>query len=622
MNFCISKLILWLSNGEQRILEFMPNKVNVITGDSETGKTAIFEIIDYILFSSETKISEEEINEYVDWYGMHFSIGSKELTLARKKFDAFRKVSQDYYFSGSGVIPKSPEKNIQEKLLKKIIESEFSISSDTIIPYGGKHIRAGSKISLRYFLLFNSQSGDTISHSEQFFDKMAEPKYREALERVFDLATGIESVENILIKEKIDNLQREINKLENRKKSQELDMESSNLEDMIAKAKEFNLIPENNKTYEEDLFDLQLVSKDFNAQKVTTELNDLEEIRMERISIARRIKIIQKYKQDYTKYKESEADNLDSLRPIQYLKENFLELIESPDVRQFILSLDKEYRSLKKSLRKRTPIEQNLDDELQELQIRFDELEKIILRYPQSNPGSTSLLEKILFIAEVRGRLNSVTSKKLDTSVDQQILSIIEDQKELKEKYIDRDEARSRVLLLLNELIQKYLDKASDEGALDTYNRYRSSFDYKGKRLQLRKPNTLVPSHVGSSSNHLFMHICLFLGLHELMVIQQIPYVPRFLLLDQPSRPYYGEAKREIRGSEASWEDIKNDDREKITTVFRLLNHFIDEINKHGVNFQMIVLEHIPENVWTEAKLENIVLVEEFRKNGNKLINL
>jgi DNA repair exonuclease SbcCD ATPase subunit len=72
--------------------------VNVITGSSGTGKTAILQIIDYCLFASEHKISEDIINENVMWYGINFMINDNNYTIAREA-PKFKKVSNNYYFS-------------------------------------------------------------------------------------------------------------------------------------------------------------------------------------------------------------------------------------------------------------------------------------------------------------------------------------------------------------------------------------------------------------------------------------------------------------------------------------------------------------------------------------------
>ena len=51
--------------------------------------------------------------------------------------------------------------------------------------------------------MFNTISGNIIENDEGiFFDKQNETRYKEALPRIFDLALGIETVENILKSEK------------------------------------------------------------------------------------------------------------------------------------------------------------------------------------------------------------------------------------------------------------------------------------------------------------------------------------------------------------------------------------------------------------------------------------
>ena len=41
MKFYFDKIILWTKNGNIRKLELKPNKINIITGESNTGKTTI-----------------------------------------------------------------------------------------------------------------------------------------------------------------------------------------------------------------------------------------------------------------------------------------------------------------------------------------------------------------------------------------------------------------------------------------------------------------------------------------------------------------------------------------------------------------------------------------------------
>lgn len=110
------------------------------------------------------------------------------------------------------ITPKIPEKNIDNDELKKIINNEFSITQNTTLSHGGSFLKKASKISFRYFMLFNTISENIITNTNHFFDKQDEDRYREALPRIFDLALTIDNVENILNKEVRESLQKKITK--------------------------------------------------------------------------------------------------------------------------------------------------------------------------------------------------------------------------------------------------------------------------------------------------------------------------------------------------------------------------------------------------------------------------
>jgi hypothetical protein len=71
------------------------------------------------------------------------------------------------------------------RTIKSILETEFKIDRDAKFPtnYGSiiNYIKAGTKISLRFFN-FNTISGNIIENDEGvFFDKQNDIKYKEAL---------------------------------------------------------------------------------------------------------------------------------------------------------------------------------------------------------------------------------------------------------------------------------------------------------------------------------------------------------------------------------------------------------------------------------------------------------
>ncbi|MBV6714865.1 DUF3732 domain-containing protein [Paenibacillus chitinolyticus] len=620
MRFVLKEIILWLKNGELRKLSFEANKVNVITGDSGTGKSVIIEIFDYCFFASKSKIPDEKINDNVLWYGVQFAINDKLFTLARGALHTNRILSKHYYFSPIGNIPEIPEVTMGEDQLKVIIEREFSIDSNVVIPYGGKKLKAGSKISFRYFFLFNTQSGDTIDHSEVFFDKLNDTKYAEALHRIFNLATGIDSVKNILVKEKIDVLEKEITRLEKKRKSieNEHSLYDKEIRALVRRAKEFDLIPTENKSLDDDIVGLHNLVSKVSLIQSSDEMKEISKLQKKRSELKRRIRTFYKFKDQYNLYKKLERENLDSLKPVEFIKENYGLLIKHPELEDMINVLSEEIRIIKKEINQKYPFDINVDSEIKDLRKELEKLEKEILKYPVKKDSFENEAQKYIFIGETKTKLEFYSQVDRELFDEKELTGkkaeLTNLQEELEKQIVDK----GLVIKLLEEFVQKYLDQSAE--ALGIYKEYKAVFKYDKKELHLKKPGALVPTIVGSSSNHMFMHICFMLGLHELIISQKAVYVPSFLLLDQPSRPYYGE-EGERKNVQIDWSQIPQDDKTKITKAFKVLNDFIDEMKEeYHADFQIIVLEHIPSSIWVEANLNNVILVDKEFQNGNALI--
>ncbi|AGS24806.1 DUF3732 domain-containing protein [Rhizobium etli] len=106
----------------------------------------------------------------------------------------------------------------------------------------------------------------------------------------------------------------------------------------------------------------------------------------------------------------------------------------------------------------------------------------------------------------------------------------------------------------------------------------------------------------------------LFLGLHELIMRNDGIHVAPFLIIDQFSRPYWGDDEQNDGEGE---KDVEETDVAKVKLALGLLDQFINTANEMGNEFQMIVFEHINPRYWDG--LENLHLVEIFR-DGNALI--
>ncbi|MBC9798633.1 hypothetical protein [Sinomicrobium weinanense] len=74
----IKKIILYSHSGEKRILPFELGRVNIITGESKSGKSALIEILNYCLASSGCDIPEGIIRDTVSYFAVLLTFKDSE----------------------------------------------------------------------------------------------------------------------------------------------------------------------------------------------------------------------------------------------------------------------------------------------------------------------------------------------------------------------------------------------------------------------------------------------------------------------------------------------------------------------------------------------------------------
>src|SRR4030042_1081000 len=87
MYFQIKEIVLWQKNRrfKPRHLPFELGKVNVITGGSRTGKSAVIPIIDYCLGSGKCRIPVNTIRDSCEWFGVVVQTDSGQKLFARRE---------------------------------------------------------------------------------------------------------------------------------------------------------------------------------------------------------------------------------------------------------------------------------------------------------------------------------------------------------------------------------------------------------------------------------------------------------------------------------------------------------------------------------------------------------
>ena len=92
MKSYIQQIILFREDGDKRVVALTPG-VNIITGESKTGKSALVEIIDYCLCSTRCTIPKGKITEFSHLYVLVMQIKDHTVIIARQNWNNGGKMS-------------------------------------------------------------------------------------------------------------------------------------------------------------------------------------------------------------------------------------------------------------------------------------------------------------------------------------------------------------------------------------------------------------------------------------------------------------------------------------------------------------------------------------------------
>jgi hypothetical protein len=105
----IRELTIYGLNGKVRHLPFKLGEVNIITGRSKSGKSAVGAIIEYCLGGAQCNIADGIVRDNADWYGLLLQFKFEQLFIARKNPSADQQ-SSSYCYAERGTQITIPEK--------------------------------------------------------------------------------------------------------------------------------------------------------------------------------------------------------------------------------------------------------------------------------------------------------------------------------------------------------------------------------------------------------------------------------------------------------------------------------------------------------------------------------
>ena len=603
MNFYIKKIKLWFSSHSlPKEYTFEKNKVNVVTGDSSTGKSSILRVIDYCLLSRESSIVEDVINENVAWYGLAFHLNGHDYVIARKAPTHGRINSDIYWEEDTDEMPgdnvPKPSQNVSRAELQDFLNKEMHVpvvkleeGKQTLIP------------TFREMMVLNYLTEDIIATSGTYFDTQLNTDVR--LEpfviKILRLGLGADEQKEQDLQTKIAELEKKINTEENykdRDKTNRVNYENK-LNSIKAKAIELGLIQDENITQDRLMTLVKEKIDEFDRLKRSyRKLGELAVLHDRRRELSKTLIDYRNLRREYRIAANYSKMVEDSLLPMEYLKSNLNTSLLGEEALALYRSLDDAFRHAK-----------NNPQEVDELPVDFE-----------NNYQALKAEEK-----DVKRRIdecNHIASAFFDPNVLVKYMTLGYELKELKqrpEKYIgdvELNKMRDELEILKKDLAfvhhkneetaKKYLEDVQSYyvqqvGMSASYKGCEVKFSELWRRLELHKNGEYFPiKNVGSKSNYMFMHLCFYLGLHQYLCSQEKSIVPNFLFIDQPSIPYYGNNRSRSPQAAGDLKIHVKDDESRLREAFRLINNFMGQNVGDNTNFQIILIEHADPEYWED----------------------
>lgn len=603
MNFWINKIQLWFRRPDAAPItyEFEANKVNVITGDSSTGKSSVLRIIDYCLLAEESDIVEDVINESVSWYGLSFHINDTDCVIVREA-PTLGNVGQGVYWAeDDDKFPRQPISNTSREWVLGYISDLAGLANRRLTITSNRKIN----LTLRNFLALNYLTEDIIASNNTYIDAnyFLLSDIRKGIGGCLNIAIGRDEDSEQEKKCNVRRLKADIKKETERKaKSEDSKKEyNKNLASFIERAYALNLPHLMNET---DVYELlhglnEAILKFRKGYESDMDRARLDDVKLSIQKLRADLSRMNRLKREVDMYNKRIDEDKDSLLPIEHLKKEFCQVLLYDETHLLVSELTKALNKVKKC--RKYAERQSLPDEFQQ---RLD--------------GINTRLSQLV---QERDRLQHIASQRLDLSWYESVVALKNEVCHLKcpqNEYIgdkafmemkenlamatsEYEKAHNENIKCIDALNQLMLEYYQLQGSITSrYNQCKPMFNTEHLSLTLYNPEKeLNIRNVGSKSNYMFLHLCFFLGLHELILSQEDSPVPSFLFIDQPSIPYYGSKNVGNDGK------ISDDDAKKLSDAFNMLNQYINKVCKlkYKKNFQIIMVEHASPDYW--RNLEN-----------------
>ncbi|MFL9812884.1 DUF3732 domain-containing protein [Stutzerimonas sp. VN223-3] len=643
MKLQIEKLILWPKNGSRyREVTFTAGAVNVISGSSKAGKSAVIPIIDYCLASEKCGIPVGTIRNTCEWFGLLVDTDEGLKLFARLEPGKQRSTDDMFVLEGDSIsIPARIEgKNSNRAIVKDILNRLSGLPNIGF----GDDVRYGfkSRPSFRDLMAFTFQPQNIVANPDVLFYKADTTGHREKLKDIFPFILGAVTPQTLIASWEMKDLERKQKELKTALKA--LAVASARLRgeanSWYFRAREYGLVAIDSVLSEEwpvaveQLNSiLQKTSQDarpkletFQASiKTIGELKAREDVIAANLFSGRqKLNLLSGIQRDADAYLSALETMKERLSLSTWLKS----LASKDDASSHALggatdsasgeldALCEALIGIENTARATPAVSASVESELvrlknavradaEELEAIRKEIRAIELIDAQAKGQALREADIDRYLGRLEEAVKNYKEAQFDNSLAKELKEVEDRMAELS-PLVSVDVVRDNTRKILNSLSEHC---AKITPSLDA--------EWKDARIGLSITDLAIKVRhdgrddflweIGSGANWLAYHVAMLLALQKLFMSKKTVEhpVPHFLVFDQPSQVYFP-VKRAAQVEEEH--ELNDEDRIAVRKVFQA---FADAVNTAHGRLQIIVLDHADVGVWGE--IPGVVLTEEWR---------
>ena len=631
----ILQIAFFGAEGRRRTIDFKPDQVNVVTGASGTGKSALIEAIDYCLGSSSCGLPWY-VRGHSEAVAVHWVKDDLHLIAGRKIPKAGKGTAQMFVRTGKalqmpttadGLEGRTPREQAKLEIERAIGISDIKDEDAALKPETGR-------ASIRQTTPFLFLSGDVIISKNTLLHDLNVPRKARHIQATLPYFLGAVDQDVILAERRLRQLEAAMNRLQREEKARERGQSRLTVRSMalLSQAAEVGLAepPSPSATDQALLEALRgIVGAEIGATSVRSggELGVLEAERQSLLAdlsaLRDRRRVLNRAIREAQGYETAVSGQSHKLALVEHLKLDERRCPVCDAETEVGHAMAEQIHASLNIIREEVATVGQMRPELIE---QSSEIEERInsgsgrLREVEAQIGAiirqSEAASRAATLAQAQALVVGRASQFLETTVEDFDLPTVDIQsfqdeiaelQDLVDPQAKRDrlrDAENMVSVYATEMLAELPTEVPATGA-----RMQFSATPRLTLIEPEKRSVLSLAEIGSDQNYLSIHLALSFALQKHFEAIRAP-VPGVLVIDQISRPYYPEG-----GDEKSLEEMEIDgDR---LAMRKIVGFLFDETTRRA-GLQVLLIEHAYINDddryvdatrerWTKASGEKLI---------------